>query len=758
VARPRREGLFIVWDGIGTNITERKKMERELKAAKDRLQALGDNIPGGTLFQFVRDTRTRRRRISYVSATWEAVTGIPADIVLADITKLYSTIPSDEFPDYLQAMDESALNLTDVNLEIHFKDRLMHMVARPNREGTLIFWNGIMTDITERKNKDIELSKYRDHLEQLVNERTAELHTALEEIQASNEELFVTNENLNEKNIQLAEEMTARMEAMRQLEESENKLMSFFAQSFDGILIVDNEGSVIEWNQEQEHITGISREKAIGKYCWDLFRNLIPGENAEKTVDQFRTLVLSLLESAKEGKKYTDETEFEICLPCEGTKYVVVTTFPMKHEDQYYLGQVIRDITRQKINDKELEKYRTQLENMVEQRTKELILAKEKAEESDKLKSAFLANMSHEIRTPLNGIVGFLQFLNSDNLSPERRREYIDIVNNSSMQLAQIIDDIIDVSKIEANQMNINPAPVNLNDLMNELRMFFETYLQSKNKEHVELILDDSGFIDNCIVYMDSMRLRQILTNLIGNAVKFTEKGYIRFGYRKSAPDFLEFVVEDSGIGLRDDQQEVIFERFRQAEIENRNHYGGTGLGLTISKSLVEMKGGRMWVESSEGKGASFYFTISYLPVLQQDMKLFTEMPDNNPFDGKPFTGKSILFIEPIALKFKYYDKLFTETGASVIHTKNLKKWRELMQTDIHFDVVITDASLLDYEDLDEISQIINIRPNLPVVLIVSDKKREKYMRLVRGKLCKTAVEIPVVYADVMKILEKYAK
>ena len=953
VARPRREGIFIVWDGIGTNITERKKIERELKAAKDRLQALGDNIPGGALFQLVRNTCTRGKRVSYVSATWEAITGIPADVVLADITKLYSTIPSDEFSVYLQAMYESALAMTDINLEIHFGNRLMHMVARPSREGTLIYWNGIITDITERKNKDIELSKYRDHLEQLVSERTAELHTALEEIQASNEELFVTNENLNEKNIQLAEEMTARMEAMKQLEENEKKLKSFFSQSSEGIIIIDNEGLVIEWNPEQEQITGIPREKAIGKYCWDLYRMTLCEKNADEKVDQFRNLLLSSLESAKNGDKYIEESELELCPPNESTKYIVVTTFPIKHGDQYYLGQVVRDITCQKLNDKELEQYRTQLENMVaqkvqelaqshqamhavldnldihivvtdfenydilfankrakeifgdidgkkcwqviqkgmtgpcefcpknnlinkhdcptgiytweqlntvdnewyacrdaavewidgrivrieyatnitrqkkdeaeltkyrenlehlvqkrtdelnasneelcaaneelkeknarldkeikarkeyeneleqyrsqlenmvEQRTKELILAKEKAEESDRLKSAFLANMSHEIRTPLNGIVGFLRFLNSDNLSPERRREYVDIVNNSSMQLAQIIDDIIDVSKIEANQMNINPVPVNLNDLMNELRMFFETYLQSKNKEHVELILDDSGFMNNCIVYMDSTRLRQILTNLIGNAVKFTEKGYIRFGYRKSAPDFLEFVVEDSGIGLRDDQQDIIFERFRQAEIHNHNQYGGTGLGLTISKSLVEMKGGKMWVESSEGKGSTFYFTISYLPVLQHDMKLFTEIPDINSPDRKLFVNKSVLLVEPIALKFKYYDKLFSGTGASVIHIRNLKKWYELMQTDIHFDVVIADASLLDYEDIDDISQIKNIRPNLPVVLVVSDKKREKYMRLVRNKLCNTAVEVPLVYGDVLKILEKYAK
>jgi len=246
----------------------------------------------------------------------------------------------------------------------------------------------------------------------------------------------------------------------------------------------------------------------------------------------------------------------------------------------------------------------------------ELIDAKEKAEESDKLKSAFLANVSHEIRTPLNGIVGFLQFLNYDNLSPARRNEYIEVIRNSSKQLTKIIDDIIDISKIGANQLNIYLFPVHLNELMNEMHLFFETFIQSRNKEHIELILDDSGFIDDCLIYVDAVRLRQVITNLMDNAVKFTDKGYIRFGYRQSAPDMLNFVIEDSGIGLQEDiQKEIIFEPFFQVEFGNNRLHDGTGLGLPISRSLVHLMGGDMWVKSTEGVGSSFYFTISYQPV-----------------------------------------------------------------------------------------------------------------------------------------------
>ena len=928
----RNEGNVVYSDGFIFDITERKQEELNLIIEKERLEKMGNSIPGCTLHQFVRDTRTHRMRMSYVSATWEAVTGIPAEIALTDISKVFSIIPADEFPVMLQAIDHSARTMTDINMDLHFGDRWMRIISRPSCEGKQVIWNGIITDVTEFKRNEIELNKYRENLEQLVQERTRELNdtiedlrssnkeiekyktlledmvaqkvkelelshksmravldnidvhifvtdfedykilfankqakelfgdvtgktcwkvlqkdltapcdfcpkkhllddqnrptgiytwvqknfinnewytcrdaavewidgrmvhieysvniseikknenelisyrenlehiiqertleldAALEEIRATNEELHTINNELFNKNDQLADEVIARNEMMKQLEESENKMSSFFSQSSEGVIVTDNEGHVVEWNKQQERITGIQRENAIGEYCWELFRKVIPEENADEMVDQFRKLLLSVLELAKEGENCTNESEFEIFQSEERSKYVLVTTFPIKYRDQYFLGQIVHDITHQKLIDKELDNYRTRLENMVEQRTKELMLAKEKAEESDKLKTAFLANMSHEIRTPLNGIVGFLRFIDSNDLSPERRHEYTNIVINSSMQLAKIIDDIIDVSKIEANQMSILPAPVNLNEMMNELWVFFETYLQSQNKKHVELILDDSGFIDNCVVYMDPTRLRQILTNLIGNAVKFTEKGYIRFGYRKSAPDFLEFAVEDSGVGLRDDQQEVVFERFRQAEMNNPNKYGGTGLGLTISRNLVEMKGGKMWVESSEGKGASFFFTISYLPVSPLDVELFRETTDNNPPDGKPFTGKSILFLEPISIKYKYYQKLISATGASVTCAKSMQQWEEMVQTDNPFDIVIAEASLFDYEDFNNISRIKNVRPDLPIVLVVSDKKREKYIRLVRNKLCNAAIEVPVVYGDILKILGKHAK
>ena len=246
---------------------------------------------------------------------------------------------------------------------------------------------------------------------------------------------------------------------------------------------------------------------------------------------------------------------------------------------------------------------------------KELIEAKEHAEESDRLKSAFLANMSHEIRTPMNGIVGFLGFVERDDLPAQKRHVYISIIRNNIQQLLQLVGDIIDISKIESNQLTLYQVSFDLNVLMKTVETYFQEYIATNHK-NMTLILDDSHFISPCIIKSDPVRIRQVLTNLIGNAIKFTEKGYIRFGYNLSEDrNKLYFFVEDTGIGIPESKHNCIFERFRQAHDDNKRIiYGGTGIGLSISKSIVEIMGGEIGVESEEGVGSTFYFMLPYFP------------------------------------------------------------------------------------------------------------------------------------------------
>jgi PAS domain S-box-containing protein len=238
---------------------------------------------------------------------------------------------------------------------------------------------------------------------------------------------------------------------------------------------------------------------------------------------------------------------------------------------------------------------------------KELIAAKEKAEESDRLKTAFLANMSHEIRTPVNGIIGFSQLLETSELSDDKRGEFIEIIKANANSLISLIDDILDVSIIQEGQVKLRKTTININLLLNEVYATFQTPRYNEKQLDFELIksLPD----EHAIIIADPLRLKQVLNNLLANAFKFTERGRVEFGYN-TVPGFIKFYVKDTGIGIQKEVRESIFQRFNQADISFTRKFGGSGLGLTISKGLVELMGGEITLESELGKGSIFYFTI----------------------------------------------------------------------------------------------------------------------------------------------------
>jgi signal transduction histidine kinase len=240
----------------------------------------------------------------------------------------------------------------------------------------------------------------------------------------------------------------------------------------------------------------------------------------------------------------------------------------------------------------------------------ELKISREKAVESDRLKSAFLANMSHEIRTPMNGILGFANLLSENEISEEERSNYVEVINECGNQLLVILNDLIDIAKIEANQLSIDVNPVKINNLLDDLYALFSAKVAKEIIFACKPGLSNTG--DTLIT--DSVRLKQVLTNLISNAIKFTHTGSITFGYEVKN-SVVEFFVRDTGVGISAEQKEMIFQRFMQADVSITRMYGGTGLGLAISKALVELLGGVIWVESSPGKGSCFYFTLPYVPV-----------------------------------------------------------------------------------------------------------------------------------------------
>jgi signal transduction histidine kinase len=234
--------------------------------------------------------------------------------------------------------------------------------------------------------------------------------------------------------------------------------------------------------------------------------------------------------------------------------------------------------------------------------------AKDKAEDSNRLITAFLNNISHEIRTPMNAIVGFSDFLKAPELPVEKRIEYIDIISNNCYQLLDIINDIVITASLASGQIKLNISNFNINNICRNLYSQFEPKAKLKDITlNYDCPFDDS----NADIRTDEIKLTHILSSLINNAIKFTLKGNIHFGYIVR-DDKLEFYIEDTGIGISPEKQELIFERFRQAERSIAYEFGGTGLGLTISKGYVELLGGKIWLSSDLGKGSTFFFTIPF--------------------------------------------------------------------------------------------------------------------------------------------------
>ena len=343
----------------------------------------------------------------------------------------------------------------------------------------------------------------------------------------------------------------------------------------------------------------------------------------------------------------------------------------------------------------------------------ELISAKLKAEESDRLKTAFLANMSHEIRTPMNGILGFAEMLNDESIADTERRKYIDVINNNGKILINLIDDIIDFAKIEAGQTKIVNHEFSLNTLLDQINNTFLGGDYKKEKNNVELRLEKGLMDENGYIRSDPIRLRQILTNLISNSFKFTNTGYIEFGYSLRNDKFLEFYVEDTGIGIPAEKLKIIFERFVQADNSRSRKYSGSGLGLAISKGLSELLGGQMWAISEVGKGSKFCFSI---PYQKAKFKKKEDSGEKKPKSTYNWSDKNILVAEDDFFSYKFLEGFLKQTKANVLHAEDGQKAVNICSDQQNIDVVLMDVQMPEMNGLDATKNIKKFRPELPII------------------------------------------
>ena len=370
------------------------------------------------------------------------------------------------------------------------------------------------------------------------------------------------------------EDITERKQWIQVLEDSEQKFRTIFEMNPDAISISTlDEGRLVDVNEVYLSETGYSREELIG--------NTVMKLNLYKDLDVRDRLVRKIV---SEGSFKNEEVEFVI--RGGAVKTALVSAKVMVFGDVRYLLFVSHDISDRKLMETELRK------------------AKEIAVENDKLKSSFLANMSHEIRTPLNAIIGFSDLLKEDDISKQDQLRFINIIQNKGDELLMLMNDIIDISKIEAGAIEINIEPILAKSILDNLNDSYNWNIVEKFNEKIEFIIDSEN-AEDLIVAVDEFRLIQVLNNLINNALKFTVEGEVRLSVKQDETK-VYFEIKDTGIGIPEDKLEFIFDRFRQVDVRQDTLVGGTGLGLNISSNLINLMHGSIEVSSELGKGSVF--------------------------------------------------------------------------------------------------------------------------------------------------------
>jgi signal transduction histidine kinase/CheY-like chemotaxis protein len=389
--------------------------------------------------------------------------------------------------------------------------------------------------------------------------------------------------------------------------------------------------------------------------------------------------------------------------------------------EQERLLKKIDEKTKDLIVKEEIIKERKKVEKV-------LIEAKTKAELSEKLKTSFLQNMSHEIRTPMNAVVGFSELLMKNTKVDDKQTEYIDVIHTNAENLLTIIDDILDVSQLESNQLKMQEGNCKVDTMMDSLKIKYNEMLKNVGKTDIELVtkVPENNGLE---MRTDPVRLQQVLSKLLDNAVKFTQSGQIAFGYERES-ESITFFVEDTGIGLSEDKAGVIFDLFRKVEDDKVKLYGGTGLGLTLSRYLVHLLGGKIDVKSTENVGSRFYFVLPYIPCTAK-----SEVPNSitpkNEFRGS-WQGMKVLVVEDTDSNYKLIDQVLKPTGISIERAANGEAAIEKYFRNGSFDLIIMDIKLQGMDGYQTTKKIRKKDKNVPIVAYtayVMDGDREKSIK-----------------------------
>ncbi len=400
--------------------------------------------------------------------------------------------------------------------------------------------------------------------------------------------------------------------------------------------------------------------------------------------------------------------------------------------------------------DKSLKKEKKMIHLLRENR-KKLEEEKIRAEESDRLKSAFLANMSHEIRTPMNAILGFSDLIAGEELTPQKFRQYNSLIRMSGEQLIRLIDDIIDISKIEMNQMSIDIQPMSINSELNKIVEIHRNKVSSLGK-NIQIHLQVNPELKDIILHTDKVRFKQIVNNLIGNAVKYTGSGTITVGFTLKNTDnnpVAEFFVKDTGPGIPKESFDMIFERFSQAD--NVSFKEGAGLGLSITKGLLDLLGGKIWLKSEPGKGSEFYFSLPYIEM--KDAQI-SDISNNGNGKSHNFSDKLIYIAEDDSVSFYFLTEILSASAVQIKRAQNGKELLQLIGEKVP-DLVLLDIRMPVMSGLEALAELRKLHPTLPVIAQTAYAMSEERKRCLDSG-CDDFISKPINKKALLKMIGYY--
>ncbi|MFW5916562.1 MAG: PAS domain S-box protein, partial [Bacteroidota bacterium] len=499
-------------------------------------------------------------------------------------------------------------------------------------------------------------------------------------------------------------DITKRKESEQALKESERKLQTLMSNLQGMVYRCGNQGT---WPMEFVsrgclELTGYQPEEIMKGEPLD-YREVIHPEDRKFVWDTVQDSIT---------KNSHFQLEYRIITKDGQLKWVWERGIVVERNSSDVLEGFIMDVTQRKEAEMKIEEKNEALKNSLEQIKKinnELEQAKEKAEESDRLKSAFLANMSHEIRTPMNGIMGFAHLLKKAPPSAEKRQEYIEVIEQSGTRMLNIINDLIDISRIEAGQVDIHPSEFNFNEQLSYLYTFFQPEAEAKE---LKLTVTKPLPGDKTLIYTDKDKFYLVLSNLIKNAVKYTHEGSIHFGYLQKGKD-LEFYVEDTGIGIPQDKQQIIFDRFVQADMSIGSSYEGAGLGLAITKAYVEMLGGEIFLESKEGAGTRFSFTIPYIYGKASESDHESSASDKTTDKMKNIT---LLIVEDDETADLYITELLKDKCKAILHAKDGNEAVKLVRERDDIDMILMDIKMPNMDGYTATQKIRELNKNIVII------------------------------------------